>query len=55
MEVAEYFRIKPARAKVIYQEVCQNVSHWAKKAKAIGISWTEQEMVAQAFQYNTNI
>lgn len=51
MEVADYFRIKPARTKVIHQEVCQSVSHWADKAKAIGISRAEQERMAQAFQY----
>ena len=51
MEVSEYFRVKPARAKSIHQEVCQSVSHWALKAKAIGISRTEQERMAQAFRY----
>ena len=51
MEVSEYFRVKPARAKSIHQEVCQSVSHWALKAKAIGISRAEQERMAQAFRY----
>jgi len=51
MEVSEYFRVKPARAKAIHQEVCQSVSHWIEKAKAVGISRAEQERMAQAFRY----
>lgn len=50
-EVADYFRVKPTRAKSIQQEVCRSVSHWAEKAKAIGISRSEQERMAQAFRF----
>ena len=50
MEVIDYFRVKPARAKAIRQEVSRSVSQWADKAKAIGISRAEQERMAQAFQ-----
>lgn len=51
LDVADYFRVKPARAKAILQEVRHSVSRWADKAKAIGINRTEQERMAQAFQY----
>ncbi|MBU0654343.1 MAG: HipA domain-containing protein [Gammaproteobacteria bacterium] len=50
-EVADYFRIKPARANTIQQEVRQSVSRWADKAKAIGISRAEQERMTQAFRF----
>ncbi len=50
MEVIDYFRVKPARAKTIRQEVSQSVSCWAEKAKTIGLSRSEQEQMAQAFQ-----
>lgn len=50
MEVIDYFRVKPARAKAIRQEVSRSVSQWADKAKAIGISRAEQERMVQAFQ-----
>ncbi|WMP16839.1 type II toxin-antitoxin system HipA family toxin [Thiothrix lacustris] len=49
MEVIDYFRIKPAHAKAIRQEVSRSVTQWAEKAKAIGISRAEQERMAQAF------
>jgi serine/threonine-protein kinase HipA len=51
MEVADYFRIRPARAKSIQQEVRHSVSHWADKAKLLGISRAEQERMAQAFRF----
>ena len=51
MEVIDYFRIKPARAVEIKQEVCSSVSRWSKQAKAIGISRAEQERMEPAFSY----
>jgi hypothetical protein len=51
MEVADYFRVRPARAKSIQQEVCHSVSHWADKAKLLGINRAEQERMAQAFRF----
>jgi len=51
MEVADYFRVRPARAKSIQQEVWHSVSHWADKAKQLGISRVEQERMAQAFRF----
>lgn len=50
MEVADYFRVRPARARSIQQEVRHSVSHWADKAKLLGISRAEQERMAQAFR-----
>jgi transcriptional regulator with XRE-family HTH domain len=51
MEVADYFRVKTARATTIQQEVRQSVSRWANKAKAVGINRAEQERMAQAFRF----
>lgn len=51
MDVADYFRVRPSRARTIQQEVLHSVSHWANKAKAVGISRAEQERMAQAFQF----
>lgn len=48
-EVIDYFRIKPDKAQEIKNEVCQSVKQWAKEAKAIGISSTEQDRMADAF------
>lgn len=50
LEVIDYFRIKPARAKAIHMEVCASVRHWDKKAKSIGLSRGELERMAQAFR-----
>lgn len=51
LEVIEYFRISPARAKVILAEVQVAVSQWSARAKAVGISRSEQEQMAPAFRY----
>ena len=50
-EVIDYFRIKPARAHEIKSEVCKSVGQWAKEALVIGISRSEQDQMAGAFQY----
>lgn len=49
-EVAEYFRIKPARADAIIHEVVSVVKKWRKEAGALGISTREQERMARAFR-----
>lgn len=50
LEVIDYFRIKPARAKAMLAEVCASVRDWDKKAKSIGLSRGELERMAQAFR-----
>lgn len=52
MEVIDYFRIKPARAKIILQEVINSVRQWQTTAKAIGLSRSEMERMASAFRYD---
>lgn len=48
--VAKYFRINPARAEQIIQEVVAVVKNWRKAAGSIGIPTKEQEHMSQAFR-----
>jgi serine/threonine-protein kinase HipA len=50
MSVAEYFRVKSARAQKIAGEVKKAVSGWRKEAKALKIPAAEQERLAAAFE-----
>jgi serine/threonine-protein kinase HipA len=50
MEVHDYFRLSKQRAGAIIEEVRQAVSNWRVCAKGLGISNTEQEEKARAFQ-----
>ena len=50
MEVSEFFRIKETRAKEIITEVKSSVRIWKDIASKYGISRSEQELKAMAFQ-----
>ena len=50
MEVAPYFRLDPADAESILQQVRQAVKSWPDHAKALGIPRAEQEIMAAAFE-----
>ena len=47
--VGEYFRLDNNQMEVIIQEVLKATSSWKTIAKEIGISRTEQELMAKAF------
>ena len=49
MDVIDYFRIKPNKAKTMMQEVQKSVRQWEKLAQKIGISREEQERMRDAF------
>ena len=51
MSVAPYFRIAPARAKIILAEVEGAVASWRKQGKAIGMTSTELDQFADAFEH----
>jgi serine/threonine-protein kinase HipA len=50
LEVAEHFRLKTDRAKIILSEVKKAVSNWRHIAVKYGIPKSEQEIKANAFQ-----
>ncbi|MCA6365293.1 MAG: HipA domain-containing protein [Bacteroidetes bacterium] len=50
MSVAEYFRVKSARAHKIAGEVKKAVAGWRKEAKALNILAAEQEKISVAFE-----
>jgi len=49
MEVIEFFQLDKITAKKIKDEVLQSVSQWEKAATNIGISRSEQQLMAAAF------
>ena len=49
-EVAEYFRVKSARAAEIIQEVVKVVKNWRKEASYLDISEKEQDKMERAFR-----
>jgi serine/threonine-protein kinase HipA len=51
-EVAGYFELNAARAKAIASEVAQSVTNWRKAATRHGLSKTEIDRVATAFQHD---
>ena len=51
MSVAPYFRIAPARVKIILAEVEGAVASWRKQGKAIGMTSTELDQFADAFEH----
>jgi len=53
-KVADYFRIKQARANKIIQEIIAATKHWRKKAKLIGISSSEQDRMVRAFRISAS-
>jgi serine/threonine-protein kinase HipA len=50
MEVASYFRLKQPAAEAILREVKDAVGTWKKHASNLGITRTEQEIMAAAFE-----
>lgn len=50
LEVAPYFRVKPARSREIIDEVVTAVQDWRKSARAQGLSESEQQRMARAFR-----
>lgn len=50
LEVAEYFRLDKIKAKRIINEVTKSVRNWKKIASDIGISRSEQDLKALAFE-----
>jgi serine/threonine-protein kinase HipA len=50
LEVAGIFRLSQSRAVEILKEVSNAVSKWRKVADNLGISRSEQEMMAEAFR-----
>lgn len=51
MEVAPYFQLGAQQASSILHEVCASVKTWATEAAAIGISRSQQALMATAFQF----
>ena len=51
LEVAEYFELKQASAKLIAAEVGVAVAAWRKEAKRIGLAPAEIERMASAFEH----
>lgn len=49
MEVSPIFRVKPARADEIIEQVRQSVASWSAKAKELKIPRAEQELMNRAF------
>jgi len=52
MEVAGYFELNAARAKAISKEVAQSVATWRKEAPRHGLSKTEIDRMASAFEHD---
>jgi serine/threonine-protein kinase HipA len=52
MEVAGYFELDAARAKAISKEVAQSVERWRKEASRHGLSTTEIDRMATAFEHD---
>ncbi len=50
MEVAPYFRLDAKQAKLIMNRVKKSVSTWRELAKSTGLSKTEQDRLAPAFE-----
>lgn len=50
LEVAEYFRIKPANATKMIHDIVKIVKTWQKEANDLKISSTEQDRMARAFR-----
>ena len=49
MSVAEYFRVKPEKAKSILREITLVTGQWRKIAADAGLSKAEQERMSRAF------
>jgi serine/threonine-protein kinase HipA len=52
MEVAGYFELDAAKAKAISKEVAQSVALWRKEAPRHGLSRTEIDRMASAFEHD---
>jgi serine/threonine-protein kinase HipA len=50
-EVAPYFRVSEKRANTIIQRVTKSVLAWRSVAQSLGISKSEQDKLAAAFQF----
>jgi serine/threonine-protein kinase HipA len=50
MEVAPYFRVSPARARSVRDEVLRAARGWREVATELGLDRTEQERMARAFR-----
>jgi serine/threonine-protein kinase HipA len=51
LNVAEYFRLTQAQARQTAYEVAKAVSRWRREATTLGISATEIDLVASAFEH----
>jgi len=49
MDVIEFFQLEKIAANKIKKEVLESVSQWQKLASNIGISRSEQKLMASAF------
>jgi serine/threonine-protein kinase HipA len=52
MEVAGYFDLNVSRARTIAAEVAQSISMWRKEAARHGLSKTEIDRMASAFEHD---
>ena len=52
LEVAGYFELDAARAKAISKEVARSVATWRKEAPRHGLSKTEIDRMASAFEHD---
>jgi len=52
LEAAPYFQVKPARAREIVREVERAVSKWRTRGREIGMSGTELDQFADAFEHD---
>jgi len=50
LEVAEFFRLAPNKAREIINRVQKNVSKWRSIATNYGLSRREQELISLAFE-----
>jgi serine/threonine-protein kinase HipA len=51
LEVASYFRVDDEQARSIIEEVSKAIAQWREVAGSLGISRSEQELMAPAFRH----
>ncbi len=52
LSIAEFFRVKPERAKEIVREIKESVSQWSRLADKYGIPRSEQLAMEKCFKWN---
>ena len=52
-EVGEFFRLKPAKADSVIEQVVSVVKEWRHEASILGISTSDQNRMAVAFRYSS--